>query len=178
MMSRFGSRRRSSAALRLRAFFSRIGADQSGATMVEFALVGIPFLLFLIATFDIGFIYWANKELENATNDAARMVRTGQAQAANMTQAQLKAEACKHVVILVDCAARLRLDVRSAATFGDIAPPNPLNGSGALKSDSDFTYSPGGADQAVLVSAFFDWPALFQNAVVLRATMPLRNEPF
>ncbi len=139
---------------------------------------GIPFLLLLLATFEIGFVYWANKELENATNDAARLVRTGQAQAANMSQAELKAEACKHVAILVDCNTRMRLDVRSAASFSDISPPQAKDGNGALKSDSDFTYAPGTADQVVLVTAFFDWPALFQGARVLRATVPLRNEPF
>jgi Flp pilus assembly protein TadG len=146
--------------------------------MVEFALAGIPFILLLLATFEIGFVYWANKELENAIGDAARLVRTGQAQAASMTQADLKREACKVTAILVDCTTRLRLDVRSAANFGDITPPDPTDGSGALKADSDFVYSPGAADQAVLVTAFFDWPALFQGERILRATAPLRNEPF
>jgi len=146
--------------------------------MVEFALAGIPFLLLLLAAFEIGFVYWANKELENATNDAARLVRTGQAQAASMTQADLKTEACKRVAILIDCTTRLRLDVRSAANFGDITPPEPLNSDGTLKSDNDFSFAPGGPDEAVLVSAFFDWPALLQGERVLRATAPLRNEPF
>ena len=77
----------------------------------------------MLATFEIGFVYWANKELENAINDAARLVRTGQAQAANMSRAELKAEACKHVAILVDCNTRMRLDVRSGASFSDITPP-------------------------------------------------------
>jgi hypothetical protein len=95
-----------------------------------------------------------------------------------MTQADLKREACNLVAILVDCNARLRLDVRSAADFADIEPPSATNDSGGLKSDSDFSYSPGAADQAVLVTAFFDWPALFQGARILRASTPLRNEPF
>jgi Flp pilus assembly protein TadG len=156
----------------------RLLVDRSGATLIEFAVVGLPFLLLLFATFEIGLIYWANKELENATNDAARLVRTGQVQAANMSQADLKAEACERTAILINCAERLRLDVRSAARFGDIVPPEPMDGSGNLKSDGDFTFSPGAADEAVLVSAFFAWPAFFQSERVLRATAPLRNEPF
>ena len=72
----------------------------------------------------------------------------------------------------------MRLDVRSATNFSDIDPPEAKDGTGGLKADSDFTYAPGTADQAVLVTAFFDWPALFQGARVLRATVPLRNEPF
>ena len=180
MRSRFGFPRRGQwrVAGRLRALIARLGADRSGSTMVEFALAGIPFILLLLATFEIGFVYWANKELENATNDAARLVRTGQAQTANMTQADLKSEACKQVAILVDCNTRLRLDVRSAVNFSDITPPSPKDGTGELKADSDFSYAPGAADEAVLVTAFFDWPALFQGKRILRASAPLRNEPF
>ena len=63
---------------------------RSGATLVEFSLLAFPFLLLLMATFEVGFLYWANQELENATGDAARMVRTGQVQAGNLNQAQLK----------------------------------------------------------------------------------------
>jgi len=180
MKSRFGIARRKSARVLSGPWTVpwRLFADRSGATMVEFALAGIPFLLLLFATFEIGFVYWANKELENATNDAARLVRTGQAQAASMTQADLKREACNRVAILVDCNTRLRLDVRSAANFADIDPPAATNGTGGLKSDNDFSYSPGAADQAVLVTAYFDWPALFQGERILRASAPLRNEPF
>jgi Flp pilus assembly protein TadG len=180
MRSRFGSRRRrqGSVAVRLRALLSGLRADQSGATMVEFSLVALPFLLLLLATFEIGFVYWANKELENAINDAARLVRTGQAQAASMTREDLEREACQRTAVLVNCTTRLRLDVRSAARFGDITPPEPTDSSGNLKPDDAFTFSPGAADEAVLVTAFFDWPALFQSARILRATVPLRNEPF
>jgi Flp pilus assembly protein TadG len=180
MTSRFSSiyRRSARAGRSLRAQLVRVTKDHSGATMVEFSLVGIPFMLLLLAAFEIGFVYWANKELENATNDATRLVRTGQVQAANMTAAELKAEACNGTAILVDCVSRLRIDVRSAATFGDITPPEPLDGSGELKPDGDFTFSPGAAEEVVLVSAFFDWPAIFQRGHILRAAIPARNEPF
>lgn len=155
-----------------------MGRNESGATLVEFSLVALPFFLLLLGTFEIGFVYWANKELESATSDAVRLVRTGQVQEANMTAAELKATVCGRTAVLVNCPERLRIDVRSAETFAGITPPEPLNGSGGLKSDAGFTYSPGNADDVVLVSAFFDWPALFLNSSVLRAAVPARNEPF
>jgi len=157
---------------------ARMGSNESGATLVEFSLIALPFLTLLLATFEIGFIYWGNKELENATSNAVRLVRTGQVQADNMTAAELKSRACSHTAMLVNCTARLRLDVRSAADFGGITPPDPVDGSGELKSDADFSYSPGNAEDVVLVSAFFDWPALFFGGTILRAAMPARNEPF
>lgn len=146
--------------------------------MVEFALIAVPLLFLILATFEIGFIYWANQEIENATGDATRLVRTGQVQAANMNRAQLKTQVCNRTALLVGCASRLRLDVRSAPTFGAITPPEPLDGSGGLKSDDEFSFSPGASDDVVLVSTFYDWKSLFSGVYIVRAAAPARNEPF
>jgi Flp pilus assembly protein TadG len=152
--------------------------DRSGATLVEFSLVALPALILLFATFEIGFIYWANQELENATSEAARLVRTGQVQSGNISQAELKAQVCSRTAILVGCGSRLRIDVRSAASFAEIAPPQPLDGGGALKPDGDFTYAPGSGNDVVLVSAFYDWRMLMAGTYIVRAASPARNEPF
>jgi Flp pilus assembly protein TadG len=151
---------------------------RSGATLVEFSLLAFPFLLLLMATFEIGFLYWANQELENATGDAARMVRTGQVQAGNLNQAQLKTALCSRTALLVGCQSRVRLDVRSAPSFAAITAPEPLDASGEMKADGGFSFSPGGADDVVLVSAFYDWRSLFSGVYIVRAAAPVRNEPF
>src|SRR5262245_50882094 len=156
----------------------RLWRCRSGATLVEFSLIALPLLLLILATFELGFIYWANHELENATSDAARLVRTGQVQTGKLNQAQLKTELCNRTALLVGCASRVRLDVRSAPTFAAITPPEPLDGSGELRGDADFSYSPGGADDVVLVSAFYDWRSLFSGVYIVRAAVPIRNEPF
>jgi Flp pilus assembly protein TadG len=164
--------------LRLALKLLRIGRDERGATLVEFSIIALPFFILMLGIFEIGFRYWANKELDDATSTAARLVRTGQVQAANMSAADLKAEICSHAAVLIDCTSRMRLDVRSAETFGAITPPSPLNAGGTLKADNDFTFSPGSGEDVVLISAFFDWPALFFGSSLLRAAMPARNEPF
>lgn len=156
----------------------RFGRDRRGATLVEFTLVAFPLLLLLFATFEVGFIYWANRELENATSEVARLVRTGQAQALNLNQAALKAEVCSRTAVLMQCPSRLRLDVRSAPGFDGITPPQPLSGDGGLKPDNDFTYAPGAGNEVVLVSAFFDWRLPLSGTTVIRAAVPARNEPF
>jgi Flp pilus assembly protein TadG len=51
---------------------------ERGATMVEFALIMIPFFVILFGIFEVGFVFWGTFELENATADAARQIRTGQ----------------------------------------------------------------------------------------------------
>ena len=82
-------------------------------------------------------------------------------------------------MVLVGCASRLRIDVRSAQSLANITPPSPLDISGALKSDADFVYSPGAASDVVLVSAFFNWQLLLKPSdYILRASTVTRNEPF
>jgi Flp pilus assembly protein TadG len=147
--------------------------------MVEFALIALPFMILLFGTFEIGFIYWANQELEHATAQGARLVRTGQVQAGGVSQAQLKTLICSQTAVLVGCTTRLRLDVRSAKAFSGIVPPDPLDGGGVLKADTDFTYAPGAGGDVVLVSAFYNWsPLLKQSDYILRASSVTRNEPF
>ena len=157
----------------------RLVKSEAGGTMVEFAVVVLPFLLLLFGAFDIGFYYWGSAELENATAHGARLVRTGQVQTGGLNQAQLKTEVCSRTSVLVGCTSRLRLDVRSGRSFADITPPSPLNGSGELKSDADFIFSPGAGNDVVMVSAFFNWRLLLKPSdYILRAATVTRNEPF
>ncbi len=158
---------------------SRLWRDQAGASLIEFSAIVLPFFILLYGTFEIGFVYWASQELEHAAGQAARLVRTGQVQASALTQAQLTAQICSQTAVLVGCATKLRLDVRSGTSFGAITPPVPLDGNGVLKTAADFTFAPGAANDIVLISAFYDWPPLLKpSGYVLRATSVVRNEPF
>jgi Flp pilus assembly protein TadG len=146
---------------------------------VEFALIALPFLVLLYGTFEIAFVYWASQELEHAAGHGARLVRTGQVQVAGLNQAQVTTELCKQTALLVGCTTKLRLDVRSGKTLGDITAPVPLNAGGGLKDAGEFTFSPGAANDIVLISAFYDWPPLLKpSGYVLRAAVVVRNEPF
>jgi Flp pilus assembly protein TadG len=181
MQDRSGRNSRSaeSAGNRLQCWPGRLSRDEAGASLVEFALIAVPFFVLLYGGFEIGFVYWANQELEHATAYGARLVRTGQAQAEGLGQAQLTTKICSQTAVLVGCTSKLRLDVRSAKTFSEIVPPSPLNGSGVLKDLAEFTFSPGTANDVVLVSAFYNWPPLLKpSGYVLRAATVVRNEPF
>ena len=52
--------------------------SRSGMAAVEFAMVAPAFFLFLFGIIETGVIFFAQSALTNATNDAARLVRTGQ----------------------------------------------------------------------------------------------------
>lgn len=161
-----------------------------GATLVEFALVAVPFFILLFGTIEVGLVHWGTYELENATEDAAREIRTGQVAATNMNGAGFKQLVCRRVSLLAQCQSRLKLDVQSFASFTDmrsaaIAPG--LDSEGNLTSDG--AWVPGGPQQIVLVTAFYEWPLINPISSIslsnmgsgnrlLRASAAFRNEPF
>jgi Flp pilus assembly protein TadG len=162
-------------------------SQQRGAIMVEFALVMIPFFILLFGILEVGLVFWGGFELENATDDAARMVRTGQAQSGNFDETRLKQEICNRVSLLVNCTSKLRLDVQSFNDFSQMTPPSPLDGEGNLK--QSFAYSLGAPQQVVLFTAFYEWPLLnFMSTMslsnmasgnrLLQSSAAFRNEPF
>jgi Flp pilus assembly protein TadG len=172
---------------RLWAKFAALRGDR-GVTFVEFALIAVPFFVILFGIFEVGFVFWGTYELENATEDAARQIRTGQIQGA-AGAATFKAEVCKRVVLLSRCATDLRLDVRSFNSYAQVVanPASPLDGTGKLK--DDFGFAPGGPRSIVLVSTFYEWPLInlmssygLSNMAggdrLLTATAAFRNESF
>ena len=61
-----------------RRMIRRFRGDQDGATAVEFAMVGIPFLGLLFAIFETAFVFFVTEALESAVADASRLIMTNQ----------------------------------------------------------------------------------------------------
>jgi Flp pilus assembly protein TadG len=169
---------------------ARLGGirGERGATLIEFALIMVPFFVILFGIFEVGFVFWGTFELENATADAARQIRTGQI-TADGGEAAFRTEVCSRVVLLSRCNADLRLDVRSFNSFAELqgSPPAPLDNDGELK--DSMAFSPGGPRSIVLVSTFYRWPLInplsgysIANMAsgdrLLQASAAFRNEPF
>ena len=53
-----------------------------GATVIEFAIVIMPFLALLFAILETALVFFAGQVLETAVTDASRLVMTGQATSA------------------------------------------------------------------------------------------------
>ena len=173
--------------------FSRILKDSSGSSAIEFSIVVAPFLVLIFMVLQVGLIYLANGELENAVAQGARLIRTGEAQGQNFDAGRFKTEVCKYLTALLSCN-RLYLDVRTFSSFGGANLTNPLDSSGNLITGG-FSYQPGVGSQVVVVRAFYDWdlPTKFPKAIssievglsnlqngdlLLIATQAFRNEPF
>lgn len=172
--------------LRRRGGFLR---DCRGTSALEFAIIAAPLLLLLLAILEVGLVYFANFELDNAVNHGARLVRTGQAQTGNFDAAAFHTEICQKLVTPITCDG-LKLDVRHISSFSsaDSELPSPLDANGNLK--TDFSYDPGGPGDIVVVRAFFEWDLMAKMPKdialsnmsngnrLLVSTIAFRNEPF
>jgi Flp pilus assembly protein TadG len=99
--------------------------DRRGAVMVEFALVVGPLLLLTFAIIELGLSYWAGGLLDNATQETARKIRTGELQAAaageetKTAQELFRENLCEAMDALIDCEdeSRVYFDVRTFEDF-------------------------------------------------------------
>ncbi|MFN0265271.1 TadE/TadG family type IV pilus assembly protein [Tepidamorphus sp. 3E244] len=169
------------------------GRDDSGTTAVEFGLIAAPFFALMFAIIQIGLIFFSGQVLDNATTEAARLIRTGQAQASGYTAADFKSAICLSSGTLFDCQSNLKVDVRTYADFNATDMSKPID-KGELD-DKNFTFQMGGREDIVVVRAFYEWPVwvplmavphgngvklgdLANGNFMLTSAITFRNEPF
>jgi Flp pilus assembly protein TadG len=173
---------------RLRRGFARLRRSRSGSAAIEFAMVAPVFFIFLLGTIEIGIMYLGQFALQNATNDAARLIRTGQVDLNHMSAAQFRTSVCNRISPILKCNSNLQIDVKNYASFGAASFTNPLRPDGTLNPNLN-QFSPGGVCSIVLVRAFYVWnvntPLLTPFLVnmsgsnhLLTATAAFRNEPY
>ena len=164
-----------------------INSNRRGSAAVEFAMIAAPFFMMLFAIVETGLMFFAQQALETATQDAARLILTGQAQTASYTQTQFKTAVCNNLASFFDCTNGIYVNVSNYANFGAVAPSTPIDGSGNFV--NSFSYSPGGSGVITLVQTYYMWP-LFVTRLgynianvnghyrLLVATVAFRNEPY
>jgi Flp pilus assembly protein TadG len=165
----------------------RFRRNRHGSAAVEFALVAPIFFALLFAIIETALVFFAGQVLETVTQDSARMIMTGQAQAAAYTQAQFKTYVCGKIGVLFDCANGIYIDVQSYSAFSSIHIVDPIDSGKNFV--NNMQYVPGGAGDIVVVRLFYQWP-LFVTGLgynianltgskrLLTATAAFRNEPF
>lgn len=173
---------------RLSRFLRRFRRRQEGATIVEMALVALPFITLLFGVLELGIIFMVQTTLENAAYTVARKIRTGETQTAGGNAASFKTAMCTEMGWLGStCSANLNVDVRTFTQFSSVTAPSMLT-NGAFDS-SKTTFTTGGPGDIVLVRCFYTWtlftPVLssgLQNLSggkrLLTAAVTFRNEPY
>ena len=162
---------------------------------VEFALIAPVFFLLLFGILETGLAVFASMVLENGVKTVARLIRTGQAASANMTQAQFRQALCNQINLVLSCDASVfYVDVRAFSSFGASGFPAPIDSNGNLNPNLN-SYQMGvssqiaSANDIVLVRAFYTWqmftPLLGRfyanmnnNTRLLSASAAFRNEPY
>ncbi|HEY8595048.1 MAG TPA: TadE/TadG family type IV pilus assembly protein [Devosiaceae bacterium] len=164
--------------------------DERGVTLIEFALLAVPFFVLVGAMIETSLIFFAGQVLDSAVGDASRLIRTGQAQASSIGSSGFRTQVCDKLFGLFNCNdLKIKVstitDFNSASTALDLQPIDPNDGSWKFTE----TYQPGAGSSIVMVQAFYKWPALFDFAGLNLADQPdgsrllgsvrvFRNEPF
>ena len=171
--------------MRVKQLLSSCRRGNSGSAAIEFAFVAPVFFLFLMGIIEGGIMFFGQAAVMNATQDAARLIRTGQAQGA-INQGDFKQKICDGISPLLKCA-NLQVDVQSySAGFGG-SMSNPTNADGTLKSGQN-NYSTGAPCDVVIVRAFYKYniatPLLYtvmgqgNSFKYLTGAAAFRNEPY
>lgn len=168
----------------------RLGRRNDGATVVEFAIVIVPFLAIMFAIIEVALVFFAGQVLETATADSARRIMTGQVQKAGFDQAAFKNDVCGRLHALFNCSSGVYIDVRKYDSFSGVTPSPPEYDEEKETIDvSDFEFSPGVQGDIVVVRVVYEWPILVRDFGFNLATLPngrrllmataaFRNEPY
>ena len=162
--------------------------ERCGVAAVEFALVAAPFFFIIFGLMEICLVFIMSTVLEHAVSDAAREIRTGQAQEAGISQVDFRNSVCDKMFDLMSCDANLHIDVKELSSFSTADLSSPVDSSGNFD-DSDFDFQPGGANEIVAVRVFYEWGLvtpilsaplanLANGKHLIQATAVFRNEPF
>lgn len=162
--------RKADRATRLR----RLLRSSEGATAIEFAILAIPFMMIVFATFETFIAFTGEQLVSNAVDNMARRVRTGQitfglGRTTDMTQTQFRQEFCKQISVMITCSGsepatpvKLFIDLQQVTNFADIPTNVPLvatNGGKSRDLDvSKLKFTPGGAGKINMFRAYYRWP--------------------
>jgi Flp pilus assembly protein TadG len=169
----------------------RFRRDEKGATAVEFALISVPFFMLLMSTVEMALMLWTSQQMEEAVFQGSRTMLTGESRALYNNPAtarqQFRDTLCANMTLIVDCPARLQVDVQTFASFATATSNSAVN-AGALNTAA-FGFQPVTPSTIVVVRAVLSypltmstWSQAFANLSngdrALMANIAFRTEPF
>jgi len=138
---------------------AKLAKHEGGAAAVEFALVVVPFLFLLFGLFEIGVVYFASASFDAAVQRGARLVRTGQAQAAGMSLSEFRTAVCDGYSNLFGCESNSYFTVEVLSSLGSATYTSPVQGDGSFVSTE--TFDTGAASDYMIVRGFLQFAPLF-----------------
>jgi Flp pilus assembly protein TadG len=178
-----------SATVRAPSLLRRFAKDEGAVALTEFGLISIPFFLLLFAVFEQGLLFFQQETFQTAITNASRLVYTGQASGAGMSQAQFKQAVCNQLPLFMSCS-DVAVDVRPYSNFSSAQVTMPVDSTGKYD-PTKTTYNIGSAGTSiVVVSGFAVEPVLFpmvspyyssagmNGKVLLVSSAAFKNEPW
>jgi Flp pilus assembly protein TadG len=134
----------------------RFQKNESGVTVIEFAMLAGPFFVLLMGIIECSLIFFAGQLLESAVDEVGRKVRTGQLNN-TLTEAQFKQEVCDSAAILFTCD-DIKIDMQVAAEFDDLGDPPVPDASTNVTDYSGYSFTAPCPEEITMVTASYEWP--------------------
>lgn len=152
----------------LNRFRRRFHKDDSGATAIEFAFVGAPFLFLMMATFETGLTLFSEYAVQSATTSAARLIRTGQAHEGGFSKAEFQTQLCAKLPAMFDCS-KIYINVEVRNNFADASNRTDASEGGELSESvtTGAAFDIGNAEDIVIVETFYEWKLFTPNLMKL-----------
>jgi len=162
---------------------------ESGATAVEFAIIGPAFIATLVAVLQVCIVLFAQMAIQNAAVAAGRYFMTGQAQNNGWTASTITTMVCPSA--LFNCS-NMFIVVQDYSSFAaaNTSAPAMYNGS-TPNTQANYTYDSAGAapGDVVVVQLVYAWPVitgplgfnisnLRNNQIQLMGVSAFRVEPY
>lgn len=171
----------------------RLFRNQDGTAAIEFAMVGVPFLMFIFGLIGVAFYFFITNSVEKGMDQASRLVRTGQAQASNMTVKQFKDKICQGAGYWIKCD-KLQVFSTRYPDWASVTPAACVKADGTPTAnatpDSDYiAQHVGSASEIVIVTGCYKWEMtkhipylklgnMNDKSMMLQSATAFRSEPF
>ncbi len=127
--------------------------NEDGTVAVEFGFIGLPFFLLVFGILEVAMVFYAEINLNHATNETARKIRTLQSDI--KTSSDFVQDVCNTIVFFPDCMSKIRIEVRVHDDFEAIDKTNPFKDDGDLQ--DSFIFNLGGPGSVITVRTFAEW---------------------
>jgi Flp pilus assembly protein TadG len=162
--------------------------DAGGAAAVEFAIVGSAFMLMVLASFEFGYMLFVQSALDNSARDAARLIRTGQAQNSSNPVSTFQTLLCADVSSLIGCG---NIVYQSQVFNNWSAAQTAVNTPPTLDKNGNYIsagFSPGTPGQILVVTVTYNYPFFTPwignlvggstGSTLMMSTVVFQNEPY
>jgi len=177
----------------------RCSRNDAGSTAIEFAMIGVPFVMMLFGTLSCGLYFFTNFTMATGLSAASRAIITGQFQqetgsynGANTLQLQesvFRSALCSKLPGFINCS-QIVLMAQSNNTFSGITQPAcAVSGVMTTQATANQTFNVGSSSSVVLVTACYAWNPmgalsflklgdLNSGAFLIQTSVVFRTEPY